>query len=88
MRKFLVPVVVGFFTAATPSIADTAADFTGSDWADAISNIPCDHMTKNADGTWTVRGTVQIAEIVFVNPTLNDENSLLASQKCPSNPGG
>ena len=82
MRKVLVPLVVGLLAVASPSVADTSADYSGSDWADAISSIPCDHLTRNENGTWTVRGTVQIAEITFDDPTLDEENAQLASDKC------
>jgi hypothetical protein len=82
MRKLLLPVAAAFFYSLSPSIADTSADFSGSDWEEAVSNIPCDHLRRNGDGTWTVQGTVRIAEITFVNPTLSDEVADFAASKC------
>ena len=82
MRKLIIPVAIGLFYSLSPSAADPVADFTGSDWADAVSNIPCARLTRNGDGTWTVQGTVRIAEFTFVNPTLSDEVAGYAASKC------
>lgn len=61
-----------------------AAEYEGKDWRKALEQVPCDHIKKNGNGSWTVKGDVTAGGNREHNPRIADGGRISIIEKhCP-----